>query len=49
MFQGPPIEVTRWIDERDFGGRQGVIVLLCALVALLDGMDLQSIGLAARS
>ncbi len=47
MFQGPPIEVTRWIDERDFGGRQGVIVLLCALVALLDGMDLQSIGLAA--
>ena len=47
MFQGPPIEVTQWIDERDFGGRQGVIVLLCALVALLDGMDLQSIGLAA--
>jgi MFS transporter, AAHS family, 4-hydroxybenzoate transporter len=47
MVQGPPIEVTHWIDQQDFGVRQGVIVLLCALVALLDGMDLQSIGLAA--
>jgi MFS transporter, AAHS family, 4-hydroxybenzoate transporter len=47
MLQGPPIEVTQWIDERAFGVRQGAIVLLCALVALLDGMDLQSIGLAA--
>lgn len=44
-----PLNVTALIDERPLGAQQIVIVLLCGCVALLDGMDLQSIGLAAPS
>lgn len=40
-------DITRMIDERGLGGMQILVVGLCALVALFDGMDLQSIGLAA--
>ena len=35
------------IDGRGIGRAQWIVVGLCALVALLDGLDLQSIGLAA--
>ena len=41
------LNVTRLIDERPFGAAQIGIVALCGFVALLDGLDLQSIGLAA--
>lgn len=41
------VNVTQLIDTRGLGVAQIVIVGLCALVALFDGMDLQSIGLAA--
>ncbi len=40
-------DITRMIDERGLGGMQILVVGLCGLVALFDGMDLQSIGLAA--
>lgn len=38
---------TRTAERRKRGQRRWTIIILCALVALLDGMDLQSIGLAA--
>jgi AAHS family 4-hydroxybenzoate transporter-like MFS transporter len=44
---GTPIDVGALIDEHGIGGAQWMIIGLCALVALLDGLDLQSIGLAA--
>jgi AAHS family 4-hydroxybenzoate transporter-like MFS transporter len=47
MSSGPPFNVSALLDERPVGGFQVRIIVLCALVALLDGMDLQSIGLAA--
>src|SRR5271168_11515 len=34
-------------EPQKLGPRPLAIIILCALVALLDGMDLQSIGLAA--
>src|ERR1700679_1239792 len=34
-------------EPENLGPRRLAIIILCALVALLDGMDLQSIGLAA--
>ena len=43
----PPIDVQALLDTRPVGGRQIMVVALCGLVALLDGLDLQSIGLAA--
>jgi MFS transporter, AAHS family, 4-hydroxybenzoate transporter len=43
----PAFNVSEFIDARPVGAFQVRIVVLCALVALLDGMDLQSIGLAA--
>jgi AAHS family 4-hydroxybenzoate transporter-like MFS transporter len=41
------VNVTQMIDGRGVGRTQILIVGLCGLVALFDGMDLQSIGLAA--
>jgi AAHS family 4-hydroxybenzoate transporter-like MFS transporter len=49
MEQPEKINVTRLIDERPLGTLQIRVLVLCGLVALLDGMDLQSIGLAAPS
>ncbi len=43
----PPIDLQALIDARGLGARQWAVVVLCGLVALLDGLDLQSIGLAA--
>jgi AAHS family 4-hydroxybenzoate transporter-like MFS transporter len=47
MPTGPAFNVSELIDTHPFGAFQVRIVALCALVALLDGLDLQSIGLAA--
>ena len=47
-MQAPRIlDVTEFIDANDIGPRQWFVVLLCSLVALLDGLDVQSIGLVA--
>jgi len=40
------IDVTELIDRRPLGAFQVMIVVLCALVALLDGFDLLAIGVA---
>jgi AAHS family 4-hydroxybenzoate transporter-like MFS transporter len=47
MPGGPLVNVTELIDKSPIGAFQVRVVALCALVALLDGLDLQSIGLAA--
>ena len=47
MAAGPAFNVSDLIDTRPLGALQIRIVILCTLVALLDGLDLQSIGLAA--
>jgi len=47
MAAGTPFNVSDLIDTRPLGALQIRIVVLCTLVALLDGLDLQSIGLAA--
>ena len=49
MPTGPAFNVSELIDERPVGAFQVRIVVLCTLVALLDGLDLQSIGLARRA
>lgn len=41
------VDVGALIDARGIGRPQWMVIGLCALVALLDGLDLQSIGLAA--
>lgn len=41
------INLSRVIDERPLGAFQLRTILLCALIAFLDGMDTQSIGIAA--
>jgi AAHS family 4-hydroxybenzoate transporter-like MFS transporter len=41
------INISRLIDDRPIGALQIRILALCGCVALLDGMDLQAIGLAA--
>ena len=45
--QARVINVTQLIDERELSRPQMVTIFLCGLVALLDGMDTQSIGVAA--
>jgi MFS transporter, AAHS family, 4-hydroxybenzoate transporter len=40
------INISRLLDERPINGFQKFVVLLCALVALLDGFDTQSVGFA---
>ena len=47
MADSPVINVTDLIDCRPLGSLQIRVLLLCGLAALLDGLDLQSIGLAA--
>jgi MFS transporter, AAHS family, 4-hydroxybenzoate transporter len=47
MAVAPAFNVSELIDTRPLGALQIRIVVLCTLVALLDGLDLQSIGLAA--
>jgi MFS transporter, AAHS family, 4-hydroxybenzoate transporter len=47
MAAAPAFNVSALIDTRPLGALQVRIVVLCTLVALLDGLDLQSIGLAA--
>ena len=47
MPGAPAFNVSDLIDTRPLGALQIRIVGLCTLVALLDGLDLQSIGLAA--
>jgi MFS transporter, AAHS family, 4-hydroxybenzoate transporter len=41
------VDVGKLIDEQGIGPSQWTVIVLCGLVALLDGLDLQSIGLAA--
>lgn len=41
------VDVTRLVDERPVGSMQIRVLVLCGFVALLDGLDLQAIGLAA--
>jgi AAHS family 4-hydroxybenzoate transporter-like MFS transporter len=41
------INVSRLLDERPLGGFQISVIVLCALVALLDGFDTQAIGFTA--
>lgn len=43
----PTLDITRLIDERPIGAFQRLTIFLCALIAFLDGMDTQSIGIAA--
>jgi MFS transporter, AAHS family, 4-hydroxybenzoate transporter len=45
--QPSDVNVTALIDERPMGGLQWLVFVLCALAALLDGADSQSIGVAA--
>ena len=47
MDNGQAVNITALIGARPFGRFQIGIVFLCALIALLDGYDLQVIGLAA--
>jgi AAHS family 4-hydroxybenzoate transporter-like MFS transporter len=49
MPTGPTVDVGNLVDSRGIGGAQWQVIGLCALVALLDGLDLQSIGLAASA
>ena len=42
-----PVDVQALIDAQGLGSRQIMVIVLCGLVALLDGLDLQAIGLAA--
>jgi AAHS family 4-hydroxybenzoate transporter-like MFS transporter len=47
MAEASTVNITRLIDERPLGAMQIRVVVLCGFVALLDGLDLQAIGLAA--
>lgn len=47
--QSETMAVTDLLDRSPFSALQWRVVLLCGAVAVLDGMDLQSIGLAAPS
>jgi len=47
MAGTPIVNITDLIDQRRMSGWQIAIVLVCGLVNLLDGMDSQSIGIAA--
>jgi AAHS family 4-hydroxybenzoate transporter-like MFS transporter len=49
MSTTAPINITELISSRRIGKAQVMIVILCACIALLDGWDLQVIGLAAPS
>ena len=46
MNEPQPVDVTALIDERPITGFQIAVFVLCALAAVLDGADSQSIGVA---
>jgi AAHS family 4-hydroxybenzoate transporter-like MFS transporter len=48
LVMSPPtvIDVTEFIDRRPLGTFQIMVIVLCGLVALLDGFDLLAIGVA---
>jgi MFS transporter, AAHS family, 4-hydroxybenzoate transporter len=45
----PTIDVTRLLDEKRLGSARIMILLVCGLVAVMDGFDVQVIGIAAPS
>lgn len=47
MTSETTLDVTRLIDRRELSAAQITTIVLCGLVTLLDGMDTQSIGIAA--
>jgi len=47
MESDPDVDVMELIDSQRVSGAQITIVVLCGLIAVLDGLDLQAIGLAA--
>jgi MFS transporter, AAHS family, 4-hydroxybenzoate transporter len=47
MQSDPDVNVMELIDSQRLSGAQITIVVLCGLIAVLDGLDLQAIGLAA--
>jgi AAHS family 4-hydroxybenzoate transporter-like MFS transporter len=47
MSSEKTVDIGALIDAERIGRPQWTIIVLCGLVALLDGLDLQSIGLAA--
>ncbi|MBV9878177.1 MAG: MFS transporter [Verrucomicrobia bacterium] len=47
MSASPPVNIAELIDRRPIGRMQITIIVLCGLVALLDGFDLLAIGVAA--
>lgn len=47
MQPEPHVNVTELIDARPLGRLQYTVIVLCGFVVLLDGLDLQAIGLAA--
>jgi MFS transporter, AAHS family, 4-hydroxybenzoate transporter len=49
LSDSPAVDISELIDRRPLGALQIRVLILCGLAALLDGMDLQSIGLAAPS
>src|SRR5580692_8682957 len=46
MNEPQAVDVTELIDERPITGFQIAVFVLCALAAVLDGTDSQSIGVA---
>ena len=47
MESNADVDVMELIDSQRVSGAQITIVVLCGLIAVLDGLDLQAIGLAA--
>lgn len=47
MSERQTLDIGQWIDDQPIKSRQWMIIALCASVALLDGLDVQAIGLAA--
>ncbi|MBI3229455.1 MAG: aromatic acid/H+ symport family MFS transporter, partial [Burkholderiales bacterium] len=47
MSESKKIDLPALINQQPISGTQMLIVGLCSLVALLDGLDTQSIGVAA--
>jgi MFS transporter, AAHS family, 4-hydroxybenzoate transporter len=43
------VDVVAFIDQERFGSFQITIVVICALIAMLDGFDTQAMAFAAPS
>ncbi len=41
------IDIEKWIDQRPLGALQVTAIVLCALIAMLDGFDTQAIAFVA--